>query len=47
MALGTSAWQPIYFSMLAQLRGAPVAQKLGRRSKNSSVVWIAFLAEFA
>ena len=47
MALGTSAWQPIYFSMLAQLRGAPVAQKLGKHSKNSPVVWIAFLAEFS
>ena len=29
MALGTSAWQPIYFSMLAQLRDAPAAQKRG------------------
>jgi hypothetical protein len=42
MALGTSAWQPIYLGMLAQLRDVPVAQKRGRRSKNSPVVWSAF-----
>ena len=38
MALGTSAWLPIYFSMLAQPLDVPVAQKRGKALQYTPVV---------
>jgi hypothetical protein len=46
MAFGTSAWQPIYLTMLAQQRDVPVAQSGEGAPRTAPLFGALFLEEF-